>query len=337
MAMRPSIVFLFDLDLPSVKSGNNLVNSDEDFRSQCIHLLRHIALNILNYFSEKQINIQWGYRFYSSSNYQLTNKASFVELTAHTVDEFEEALNVRFEQNNALSDGPCSSQMTGACVLSRTLQDVISDYDWKIPSDSLTPTRKGKKAGKQLEQGLQNLVFIFTEVPDDEGIGSFCRFSAQDELSTKSITNAILPKELAKRFQEFQLSLNFIDLSNDKKEMFSKIASNLRGAVINALSLTSPFSFSQILLASSFTEDDSQQKCCACQSLSIGSKTVVFVLNQEPIKFQVQCWNQGCTKSSLRYTVFCVLLRSGLPSHFMLTFHLSLLYIVWRTQMLTIL
>ncbi|XP_057381286.1 uncharacterized protein LOC130703854 [Daphnia carinata] len=299
MAVRPSIILLFDLDLLSHRSSNNLVNSDDDFRSQCIHLLRHIALNILNYFSEKQINIRWGYRFYSSSNYHLTNKASFVELTAYTVEEFEEALNVRFEQNNGLTDGACFSQMTGACVLSRTLQDIISDYDWKAPSDSLTPTRKGKKAGKQLEQGLQNLVFIFTEVPADEGIRSFCKFSVQDELSTKSITNAILPKELAKRFQEFQLSLNFIDFSNNMKTMFRKIANNLRGAVLNAQFLISPFSFSQILQASCFTEDDPPKECHFCQSLSLGSKIIVFVLNQEPIKFQVQCWNPGCIKSSL--------------------------------------
>ncbi|KAI9549955.1 hypothetical protein GHT06_005226 [Daphnia sinensis] len=299
MAVRPSIIFLFDLDLLSHKSSNNLVNSDDDFRSQCIHLLRHIALNILNYFSEKQVNIRWGYRFYSSSNYHLTNKASFVELTTHTVEEFEEALNVRFEQNNGLTDGACFSQMTGACVLSRTLQDIISDYDWKAPSDSLTPTRKGKKTGKQLEQGLQNMVFIFTEVPADEGIRSFCRFSVQDELSTKSITNAILPKELAKRFQEFQLSLNFIDFSNNNKTTFRKIANNLRGAVISAHFLISPFSFSQILQASSSTEDDCPKECHSCQTLSFGSKILVSVLNQEPIKFQVQCWNPGCAKSSL--------------------------------------
>ena len=185
MASRPSIVFLFDLDLPSVRSGNSLVNSDDDFPSQCIRLLRHVVLNI---FSEKQINIQWGYRFYSSSNYQLTNKARFVELTTQTVEEFEEALSVRFEQNNALVEGTTLNQMTGASVLNRTLQDIFSDYDWKTPSDSLTPTRKGKKAGKKLDQSLQNLVFIITEVPTDEAIRSFCRFdSVQDELSVKSV------------------------------------------------------------------------------------------------------------------------------------------------------
>ncbi len=302
MASRPSIVFLFDLDLPSVRSGNSLVNSDDDFPSQCTRLLRHIVLNILNYFSEKQVNIQWGYRFYSSSNYQLTSKARFVDLTTQTVEEFEEALNVRFEQNNALVDGAdCLNHMTAASVLSRTLQDIVSDYEWKTPSDSLTPTRKGKKAGKQLDQSLQNLVFIFTEVPSDEALSTFCKFSVQDEPSIKAVTDAILPKELAKRFQEFQLSLNFIDLSHDKKTTFSKIAGNLRGAVISALSLTSPFSFNQILQASCITEEISQEECWSCKNHSLGSKVFVTVLNDQPIELQVQCWNPNCTKSSLWY------------------------------------
>ena len=219
MATRPSIVFLFDLDLPSVRSGKSLVNSDDDFPLQCIRLFRHVVLNILNCFSGgSQINIQWGYRFYSSSKYQLTNKARFVELTTQTVEAFEEALHVSFEQNNVFIEGATLNQMTGASVLSRTLQDIFSDYEWKTTSNALTPTRKRKRTGKQLDQSLQNLVFIFTEVPTDEGISSFCRSSVQDELSTvKSVTDAILPKELAKCFQEFQLSLNFIDLSNDKK------------------------------------------------------------------------------------------------------------------------
>ncbi|EFX60737.1 hypothetical protein DAPPUDRAFT_341718, partial [Daphnia pulex] len=211
MATRPSIVFLFDLEFA--------------FCQIC---------------GGSQINIQWGYRFYSSSKYQLTNKAHFVELTTRTVEEFEEALHVSFEQNNVFVEGATLNQMTGASVLSRTLQDIFSDYEWKTTSNALTPTRKRKRTGKQLDQSLQNLVFIFTEVPTDETISSFCRFSVQDELSVKSVTDAILPKELAKRFQEFQLSLNFIDLSNDKKTIFSKIAGNLRGAVINALSFTSP-------------------------------------------------------------------------------------------------
>lgn len=299
MASRPSIVFLFDLDLPSVRSGNSLVNSDDDFPSQCTRLLRHIVLNILNYFSEKQVNIQWGYRFYSSSNYQLTNKARFVDLTTQTVEEFEESLNVRFEQNSVLTDGTCLNDMTPAGVLSRTLQDIISDYEWKPPSDSLTPTRKGKKSGKQLDQSLQNLVFIFTEVPSDDAVSSFCKFSVRDELSIKAVTEAILPKELAKRFQEFQLSLNFIDLSHDKKTTFKKIAGNLRGAVINALSFTSPFSFSQILQASCIAENVSLEICKSCQSLSLGSKVLVLAQNNQPIEFQVQCWNHSCSKSSL--------------------------------------
>ena len=299
MASRPSIVFLFDLDLPSVRSGNSLVNSDDD-PLQCTRLLRHIVLNILNYFSEKQVNIQWGYRFYSSSNYQLTSKARFVDLTTQTVEEFEEALNARFEQNNA--DGTdCLNHMAAAGVLSRTLQDIVSDYEWKTPSDSLTPTRKGKRGGKQLDQSLQNLVFIFTEVPSDEALGSFCKFTVQDELSTKAVTDAILPKELAKRFQEFQLSLNFIDLSHDKKTTFSKITGNLRGAVISALFLTSPFSFSQILQASCVTEEVSPEQCDSCKKHSLGSKVFVMIQNDQTIELQVQCWNPNCTRSSLWY------------------------------------
>ena len=97
------------------------------------------------------------------------------------------------------------------------------------------------------------------------------------------------------------LSLNFIDLSNDAKTIFSKIASNLRGAVINALSFISPFSFSQILQASCFTEVNSKEICHSCQSLSLGSNTVVLVLNEQQFEFQLQCWNPGCIKSSLWY------------------------------------
>lgn len=301
MASRPSIVFLFDSDLPSLRSGSSFVNGDEDFPSQCIRLLRQIVLNILNYFSEKQVNIQWGYRFYSSSNYQLTNKARFVDLTAQTVEEFEEALDVRFEQNSSsTNDRTCSNRMTGAAVLSRTLQDIISDYEWKPPSDSLTPTRKGKKAGKQLDQSLQNLVFIITEVPSDEAISSFCNFNAHDEPSVKAVTEAFMPKELAKRFQEFQLSLNFIDLCHNQKSMFRKIASNMRGAVINATTLTSPFSFSQILQASCYADESSLEKCVSCQTYSIGSRVFISVQDEHPIELWVQCWNSSCPQSSPR-------------------------------------
>lgn len=276
-----------------------MVNSDDDFSAQCTRLLRPVVLNILNYFSEKQVNIQWGYRFYSSSSYQLTNKAHFVDLTSQTVEEFEEALNVRFEQNSALTDGGSLNDMAAATVLSRTLQDIISDYEWKPPSDSLTPTRKGKKPGKQLDQSLQNLVFILTEVPSDDALSSFCKFSVQGEPSIKAVTEAILPKELAKRFQEFQLSLNFIDLSYDTKAIFRKVASNLRGTVINALALTSPFSFSQILQASCAVEDIALEECKSCQSHFLGSKVLISPQNEQPIELHVQCWNHRCTHSSL--------------------------------------
>ena len=221
MASRPSIVFLYDLDLSSSKlSGlksvsNNVEEETAGSPNSCARFIRHISLNILNYFSEKHANVQWGYRFYSSSNYQLTNKARFIDLTAQTLEEFEEALNVRFEQNGIVKDGTHINQMSQAGVLNRTLQDIVSDYEWKTPSESLTPTRKGKKPGKQalLDQNQQNLVFIFTKVPSEDSLVAFCQLNQPEDVSVKTVTDSMLPKELVKRFQEFQLSLNFIDHS----------------------------------------------------------------------------------------------------------------------------
>jgi hypothetical protein len=90
-------------------------------------------------------------------------------------------------------------------------------------------------------------------------------------------------------------------LSNDKKTIFRKNAGNLRGAVINALSFTSPFSFSQILQASCLAEGYSKEMSSSFQSLSLGSKTVTLVLNEQEIEFQLQCWNPSCIKSSIWY------------------------------------
>ena len=221
MASRPSIVFLYDLDLSSSKlsglksASNNVEEETAGSPNSCARFIRHISLNILNYFSEKHANVQWGYRFYSSSNYQLTNKARFIDLTAQTLEEFEEALNVRFEQNGIVKDGTHINQMSQAGVLNRTLQDIVSDYEWKTPSESLTPTRKGKKPGKQplLDQNQQNLVFIFTKVPSEDSLVAFCQLNQPEDVSVKTVTDSMLPKELVKRFQEFQLSLNFIDHS----------------------------------------------------------------------------------------------------------------------------
>ena len=303
MASRPSIVFLFDLDLTSARAsaskkyGTDIVDSDSS--SSCALQLRQVSLNILNHFSEKQANIQWGYRFYSSSNYHLTNKARFVDLAAQTIEEFEEALNVRFEQSAAVSEAPLNHHMTGASVLSRTLQDIISDYEWKTPSDSLTPTRRGKKTGKQ-DHNLQNLVFIFTQVPSDEQLAAFCRLD--HEPTVKTVSEAVLPKELSKRFQDLQISLNFIDLAYCQKTLFSKIVGNLKGAVINFAALNaSPFSFSQILQASSCnTEDHSIEECKSCFGLQLEHK-VLLSISGDQIELQVQCWNNPtCSKSSLR-------------------------------------
>lgn len=306
MASRPSIVFLFDLNIPSSKTGSknigelagNEVELTDSPGSSLAIVYRHVALGILNFFSEKHTNIQWSYRFYSSSHYQLTNKARFVDLSTQTLDDFEEVLNVCLEQN-AIKEVNLN-HMSGAGVLSRTLQDVISDYDWKTPSDSLTPTRKGKKTGKQLlDHNPHNLVFILTEVPSDESLPTFCRLE-HVEPSIKTISDAILPKELSKRFQELQISLNFLDLCYGQKAMLSKLVSNLRGAVINAAALyTSPFSFSQILQASYNTEDYSQEECKSCQHFKMDSKVMLTFCNDQ-VEFQVQCWNPKCSRSSLR-------------------------------------
>lgn len=304
MASRPSIVFLFDLDLPTVRPSRKLNGTsaqgeveEESSSWSCASFFHHVSISILNHFSEKQANIQWGYRFYSSSNYQLTNKGCFADLTAQTLDDFENTLNVQYEQSSLPQTSP--NHMTGASVLSRTLQDIISDYDWKTPSDSLTPTRKSRKTGKQLlDHNLQNLVFIFTEVPSDDSLASFCKLK-QQEPSFKAVSDAVLPKELSKRFQDLQISLNFVDLCYNRKTVFSKIASSLKGAVINSAALVgSPFSFSQILQASCFIAEPSLQVCQSCQDLQLGSK-VLLSISSWTIAVEVQCWDQTCSRSSL--------------------------------------
>ena len=324
MASRPSIVFLYDLDLSNSKlcGRNSASNVDKDTEltagspSSCARFIRHISLNILNYFSEKHANVQWGYRFYSSSNYQLTNKSRFIDLTAQTLEEFEESLNIRFEQNSVIKDGDHLNYMSGAAVLNRTLQDVISDYEWKTPSESLTPTRKGKKPGKQLllQQNLQNLVFIFTQVPCDKSLASFCHLYQPEDVSVKTVTDSMLPKELVKRFQEFQLSLNFIDHSNQSvKSIFNKIVSNLRGSIINSSAIASPFSFSQILQASCSIKENLVEECKTCQVVQPDAKIYFSIFSSNlQTEVELQCWNPSCSRSSLRYkflfypNYFCV-------------------------------
>ena len=313
MASRPSIVFLFDLDLSHskktskyTKSAYDNDNEDTDNSQSCARLLRYICLSILNYFSEKQVNIQWGHRFYSSSNYQLTSKAGFVDLTSQSVEDFEETLDLRYEQNSVHSSSlepPYSALTSRAGILNRTLQDIVSDFDWKTPTDTLTPTRRAKKTRKQLDQNLQNLVFIFTQVPNDDSIGAFCQFNGDQNPAQKLVTECVLPKELTKRFHEFQLSLNFVDFkSTAAKTVFERIVQNFQGAVINALSITSPFSVGQVFKASRTVQctPEESQLCRMCQTLELTSKVVVETGRGLSIEFGVQCWNQTCSRSSLR-------------------------------------
>jgi len=265
----------------------------------CAHLIRYVCLSILNYFSEKQVNIQWGYRFYSSSNYQLTSKARFIDLTSQSVEEFEETLDLHYEQNlpKSVAEVPYSGCTSKAGILNRTLQDIVSDFDWKTPTDTLTPTRRSKKTGKQLDQNLQNLVFIFTQVPADNTISSFCQLEKHTQ---KLVTECILPKELTKRFHEFQLSLNFVDFDYAPKTIFDNIVQNFQGAMINPLALVSPFSVGQIFKASRTVAPTSIEECLPCQTLQLTSKFFIQTTNQVKIELDVQCWNQMCSRSSLR-------------------------------------
>ena len=305
MASRPSIVFLFDLDLSKFKTqekNSEIENENHMDPSQsCAHLIRYVCLSILNYFSEKQVNIQWGYRFYSSSNYQLTSKAQFIDLTSQSVEDFEEALDLHYEQNlpNSVAEAPYSACTSKAGILNRTLQDIVSDFDWKTPTDTLTPTRRAKKTGKQLDQNLQNLVFIFTQVPADDTIRSFCQLEKHTQ---KIVTECILPKELTKRFHEFQLSLNFVDFAYAPKTIFDNIVQNFQGSLINPLALASPFSVGQIFKASRTATPTSSEECLSCQTLQLTSKVFIQTTSLVKVELGVQCWNQMCTRSSLRYS-----------------------------------
>ena len=306
MASRPSIVFLFDLDLSNSKSKKNSEDDNEnpsDPLHSCAHLIRYVCLSILNYFSEKQVNIQWGYRFYSSSNYQLTSKAQFIDLTSQSVEDFEETLDLHYEQSlpSSVAGAPYSACTSKAGILNRTLQDIVSDFEWKTPTDTLTPTRRTKKTGKQLDQNLQNLVFIFTQVPADETISSFCQL---EKPTQKLVTECILPKELTKRFHEFQLSLNFVDFEYAPKTFFDNIVQNFQGAVINPLALISPFSVGQIFKALRTTTSTSTGECLHCQTLQLTSKVFIQTTNLVKVEFGVQCWNQMCFRSSLKYLKF---------------------------------
>ena len=307
MSLRPSVVFLYDLDLSnSSLSAIDEPKCDKNTNHATEHsltrLLRYVTLNILNHFTEKQVNIQWAYRFYCSSNYKHTNKAGFQDLTEHSLEEFEETLDVRYEQHTTLppqeyeSFNNCTSQ---AAILGRTLQDIATDFSWKAPTDSLTPTRKGKK-GKQLQQNLNNLVFIFTQVPSDESIGSFCNLNNNQVLSPKAVMDCILTKDLVKKFNEFQLSLNFVDVTSSKKCLISKIATDLRGVVVSSTAFLSPFSFNQIFQAARLTEDGSAQCCESCVQLNLSRRFYLQTANTIT-EVDVQCWSTTCSNSSLRY------------------------------------
>lgn len=266
MVSRPSVVFLFDTELnldgklkdPNSSEVNNVPWSD---------VIRQVTFSILNNFYDKQNGTQWGYRFYTSSSYRLTAKTRFFDLTLQTLDDFEEAVNLNFEQKPDLPGDITSHTLSRASVLSRTLQDIVSDYDWKPPSDSLTPTRKGRKSGKSTVQESnqnQNLVFIFTELPTDGMLQNFCQLKNQQDVTLKAVTDAIFSRELVKRFQEFSITLNFIDFSASEKQLFSQLISNLNGAVLKATAFTSSFSFQHILQASLLLSKSTKEngKCC---------------------------------------------------------------------------
>ena len=310
MSTRPSVVFLYDLDL--IHSNYRSLNGVEKRDSTHLHtaepsftsVLRLISLSILNHLTPKQANVQWAYRFYSSSYYKHTHKAGFQDLSEQSLEEFEESLNVCYEQHTS-NGTPSSSGMSKAGILGRTLQDIATDFSWKTPTDSLTPTRKGRRNAKvPTEQNLHNLVFVFTEVPTDDSIGLFCNVNSNPpNLTPKAVMDCILTKDLLKKFNEFQLSLNFVDLSADSNKSFIiKIASDLRGAVVNSAALISSFSFSQIFQAARATEQlqSSKDYCSNCQKLQLRPKFSMHIANIL-VEVDVQCWDPTCSGSSPRY------------------------------------
>ena len=307
MSFRPSIVLLFYLDLLLIDERDSRRDVIDDGLSSVADnvacRLRRLSNRILNDVSEKQGNIQWGYRFYSSCSYQHTNKAGFQDLNKQSLDDFEEALEARFEQRQQQSSTSCKEvgKMSRAAVLGRTLQDIATDYDWKTKADTLTPTRKqgGKKLGKREETSLQNCVFIFTRVPSDNDLAAFCNFPAGKAVDKKIVGDSFLAKDLVKKFNELNLVLSFVDYSHPSQcRIFSEIAVNLRGAVIDSRALLSSFSFSHIINACSKRPNvDTKQLCYTCQTLKLSS-LITLKIGNSYMQANVQCCSHNCCLSS---------------------------------------
>lgn len=298
MVSRPSVVFLFDTEL--ILDGKLKESATSEVISvSCTDVIRQVTFSILNNFYDKQNSTQWGYRFYTSSSYRLTNKSRFFDLSLQTLDEFEDSVNLNFEQKSDLVKDLPSQTLSKASVLSRALQDIVSDYDWKTPSDSLTPTRKGRKLGRNVVQESnqnQNLVFIFTEIPNDGMLQDFCQLKSQHDVTLKAVTDAIFSRELVKRFQEFSISLNFIDFSANEKNLFSQLISNLNGAVLKAKAFLSPFSFQHVLQASHLLCKPPKESANHCDHLDNINISVQYSSNTS-LNFEAFCSDSFCLQS----------------------------------------